>query len=153
MKTPPLHLYKYFRPERSVVLDNWLIRFTQPKALNDPFEMRPHIAGYDTPDEVLKIAARRWEEHARESYDKLVNKHGKSKSFEEFRELIEPDRVAMIEEAIARSHEANSKMAEKIDELINKGVGVQWHYLKPIRYGYCAKESIRINPEDGHKAH
>lgn len=31
-------VYKYLRPERIDVLKNSLIRFTQPAALNDPFE-------------------------------------------------------------------------------------------------------------------
>jgi hypothetical protein len=49
MDTPrelPAVLYKYMPAERNTIFDNWLIRFTQPRALNDPFEMRPHIAGY-----------------------------------------------------------------------------------------------------------
>lgn len=33
--------YKYVIPERIDVLLNGMIRFTQPTALNDPFELRP----------------------------------------------------------------------------------------------------------------
>jgi hypothetical protein len=36
-------LYKYVHPARVDVLENLEIRFTQPDALNDPFELRPHI--------------------------------------------------------------------------------------------------------------
>lgn len=36
-------LYKYVHPARIDVLENLEIRFTQPGALNDPFELRPHI--------------------------------------------------------------------------------------------------------------
>jgi hypothetical protein len=38
-----MKLYKYVVPERLDVLQNGFIRFTQPEALNDPFEMRPVI--------------------------------------------------------------------------------------------------------------
>jgi hypothetical protein len=36
-------LFKYIRPERIDVIENLEIRFTQPDALNDPFELRPHF--------------------------------------------------------------------------------------------------------------
>jgi len=36
-------LFKYIRPERIDVIGNLEIRFTQPDALNDPFELRPHF--------------------------------------------------------------------------------------------------------------
>ena len=36
-------LYKYVPPERIDILQNRLIRFTQPNALNDPFEARPNF--------------------------------------------------------------------------------------------------------------
>ena len=35
--------YKYVPPERINILQNRLIRFTQPNALNDPFEARPNF--------------------------------------------------------------------------------------------------------------
>ena len=34
-------LYKYFPAERIDILENLQIRFTQPNAMNDPFEARP----------------------------------------------------------------------------------------------------------------
>ena len=37
----PKKLYKYLAPERIDILKNQLIRFTQPSALNDPFELQP----------------------------------------------------------------------------------------------------------------
>jgi Protein of unknown function (DUF2971) len=36
-------LFKYIRPERIDVIQNLEIRFTQPDALNDPFELQPHF--------------------------------------------------------------------------------------------------------------
>ena len=35
--------YKYVSPERIDILQNRLIRFTQPNAMNDPFEAKPHF--------------------------------------------------------------------------------------------------------------
>jgi len=36
-------LFKYIHPERLDVIENLEIRFTQPDALNDPFELQPHF--------------------------------------------------------------------------------------------------------------
>ena len=35
--------YKYVSAERIDILQNRLIRFTQPNAMNDPFEARPYF--------------------------------------------------------------------------------------------------------------
>lgn len=123
----PAVLYKYMPANRSEIFDDWLIRFTQPKALNDPFEMRPHIAGYGTPEEVREIAAHRWEEHVRERYDDMTRKsagYGEPVPFDVFRAGIEHRRASQIEAALLRAPALNASMAEKIDELMNKSVGV-----------------------------
>ncbi len=39
-------VYKYLRPDRIDVLEKCLIRFTQPAALNDPFETLPDFTAY-----------------------------------------------------------------------------------------------------------
>ena len=40
--------YKYLPPERIDIFQNRLIRFTQPNALNDPFEAKPHFHAFAT---------------------------------------------------------------------------------------------------------
>ena len=123
----PKVLYKYMSASRDKIFDDWLIRFTQPKALNDPFEMRPHIAGYGTPEEVREIATRRWNEHARERYDSMnpmLKGHGIPLTFEAYCDGIEHLRAMQIETALLRVPAHNVSMAEKIDELMNKSIGV-----------------------------
>src|SRR3712207_4510618 len=46
-------LFKYIRAERIDVIDNLEIRFTQPGALNDPFELRPHFESLVAEADVL----------------------------------------------------------------------------------------------------
>jgi hypothetical protein len=46
-------LFKYIRPERIDVIENLEIRFTQPDALNDPFELRPHFESLVAEADVL----------------------------------------------------------------------------------------------------
>jgi hypothetical protein len=45
-----MSLYKYATPERLDVLRHLRIRFTQPTALNDPFEFRPLVSAFRPPD-------------------------------------------------------------------------------------------------------
>lgn len=40
-----MSLYKYVIPERTDILINKVIRFSQPSVLNDPFEMKPYFQG------------------------------------------------------------------------------------------------------------
>src|SRR4030095_8113159 len=47
-------LYKYVTAERIDVLQNGLIRFSQPSALNDPWDMRPRIERVFTDDHLEK---------------------------------------------------------------------------------------------------
>jgi len=121
----PERLYKYFGPERCEVLDNWLVRFTQAGALNDPFELKPHIASYGTSEELREVAERKWEEHAKERYEELAAKYTNPMPFSEFRRLIEKDRSSMIEEALARDMTpVIEEMAAKISSMINESIGI-----------------------------
>jgi hypothetical protein len=45
-------LYKYVVAERLDVLQNSLIRFSQPSVLNDPWDMRPHVERLFTDDDM-----------------------------------------------------------------------------------------------------
>jgi hypothetical protein len=47
-------LFKYIRPDRIDIIHNLEIRFTQPDALNDPFELRPHINSLIAEADVLE---------------------------------------------------------------------------------------------------
>lgn len=50
-------LYKYVRPERIDVIDKRELRFTQPGALNDPFELRPRFEALISEAEALASLA------------------------------------------------------------------------------------------------
>ncbi len=50
-------LYKYVSAERIDILQNRLIRFTQPNAMNDPFEARPYFEAFATKEGFAKAFA------------------------------------------------------------------------------------------------
>lgn len=59
-------IYKYLHPDRIDLLENLLIRFTQPVLFNDPFEMNPYISEIATEDEI--------DEHFERNHDNAVDK-------------------------------------------------------------------------------
>jgi hypothetical protein len=70
----PKTLCKYVPPERVDILRNGLIRFTQPSALNDPFEMQPVFDALfpeNQMDEILSPPFEYIEESLREKYQEL----------------------------------------------------------------------------------
>lgn len=67
--------YKYVSAERIDILQNRLIRFTQPNAMNDPFEARPHFYKLGSKEEFAKNFAetiRRWNFRTWNNYCKAI---------------------------------------------------------------------------------
>lgn len=65
-------MYKYGTPERLDVLRNALIRYTQPAALNDPFELRPFFDSLVPEAELLEnLVGMDIAPHLIEAYHKL----------------------------------------------------------------------------------
>jgi len=86
-----MKLYKYVTSERTDVLENQEIRFSQPGSLNDPFELRPHILVQREnldPDEVVRSNV--LDEQLREAYKSLASVFPAAySSFEEFKSDFE----------------------------------------------------------------
>lgn len=47
-------LYKYLHPDRTDVIKNLTIRFSQVSALNDPFELCPHLSGLASKEDLRR---------------------------------------------------------------------------------------------------
>lgn len=47
-----MRLFKYLHPGRTDVLRNATIRFSSPKVLNDPFELKPHFVGFSPQERI-----------------------------------------------------------------------------------------------------
>jgi hypothetical protein len=124
--TPPPRLYKYCAPARSDFFKTRRLRFTQPAALNDPFELRPHLEAYGTPEEEREIAGRHWELGVRRLYDQLVQEHGELLTFAEYRARLEPLRERDIDRRIQAHHDdpvARAEMTKTVYELV-QNIGV-----------------------------
>ena len=66
-----MKLYKYLPPERIDVLTDCRIRYTQPGAFNDPFEVKPYITTIAETDEAERKVDEIFLEETQRTYDKL----------------------------------------------------------------------------------
>lgn len=66
-------LYKYAHPDRTDILANATIRFSSVSALNDPFELRPHISGLASEEYAQALLADSFSTTVRELYEELDN--------------------------------------------------------------------------------
>jgi len=90
----PKKLYKYLPPERLDILENRLIRFSQPSALNDPFELKPvfgNLLPEDSVQEVLEPSLEFLEEALRANYEKLSHEKKAIMSADQFVKIVTSD--------------------------------------------------------------
>ncbi|CAI1577226.1 DUF2971 domain-containing protein [Serratia marcescens] len=66
-----MEIFKYFHSDRMDVLRNKSIRLTQPLALNDPFELKPHISAIASDGMITAEIDRVMKERAAVEYRKL----------------------------------------------------------------------------------
>lgn len=66
-------LYKYFQPDRIDILENSLIRFTQPSTFNDPFECFPYIKIKEVADKHMIDYLNKFQCGEEEKEKKLLN--------------------------------------------------------------------------------
>lgn len=80
-------LFKYLHPDRIDVLSAQAIRFSSPAVLNDPFELKPHLAALASPEYMEAELNRRFPELLREELAKLPS---------EFRALVSAEALQGI---------------------------------------------------------
>jgi hypothetical protein len=66
-----MKLYKYFAPQRIDVLTHRRIRYTQPGAFNDPFEVKPYVAKFADDAAAERTVDQILPEEIRKAYEQL----------------------------------------------------------------------------------
>ena len=79
-----MRLYKYFHPDRTDVLRTGKIRFSSPKTLNDPFELKPHLSDIVETDSFYSEVK---DEILLKEYAKLPKQYQQKISLKEFQRL------------------------------------------------------------------
>ncbi len=115
-------LYKYLQPVRVDVLEQKMIRFTQPGDFNDPFEFRPYIHSAASDDQIRNVEA---------NFDKLVDAE-----LAQYGALLQPGVGRILKETLTRNKttvleslqrlqpNALKSLSPSIDALLNQNVGI-----------------------------
>ncbi len=102
-----MSLYKYVPPERLDVLRNLCVRFTQPGAQNDPFELRPVVDRFRRSEAARQALAKPLsEEWDRQFSDKILRQFGPE--FVNEVERMHPGYLASKKEAALAMADAES---------------------------------------------
>lgn len=87
LERPPKRLFKYASFDRLDVLQGQLIRFTQPEAFNDPFEMSPHMTGLVSDQEMNEYLISNFEVIIKTEYDSNPGYRDAGLCYEDFSKL------------------------------------------------------------------
>lgn len=82
-----MRLYKYLHPDRIDILRNGTIRFSSPKVLNDPFELKPHISALAPKDYIHSDFEIKLPDILAEEYAKLPTHFRRQVPLKKFQEL------------------------------------------------------------------
>jgi len=115
-------LFKYLHPDRIDVLLGQSIRFSSPAVLNDPFELKPHLAALASPEHIKAETIRVFPELVREELAKLPSEVRAPVSVEALHEIFlrqlpqaKRNVQGMAETLMPKLQEV---MARKFEELI-----------------------------------
>lgn len=114
-------LFKYLAPERTDILDNLRIRFTQPAALNDPFESRPR---FTLEDEVGHLASAAFEEMDEELRAFLDQDDLSATERDEARQLVQRTKAEISDRLSADEARGQPDLVEGLGRIINQSIGV-----------------------------
>ncbi len=111
-----MNLYKYVIPERIDILKGARVRFTQPSALNDPYEMKPYFEVIATTEEFNKRLNLAWKHIPEDDIPYLVDTVFKSIPSPE----IEREKAIALMKQISTTHsaEADQKLTEMVNNLV-----------------------------------
>lgn len=109
-------LYKILGPERISVLERFKIRFTQPEALNDPFESMPMI---DILDQMTSII-----ENIKSEAGDLWSRTTSSEQTAENYQLLQNHVSDLVSEAYQIATGQNPKVSSELMKNINLTIGI-----------------------------
>ena len=118
-----MKLYKYVTSDRIDILTNGLIRFTQPAAFNDPFEMSPFIKEIASDSEIEAMLDDQHVARVREQYMKNNREFKRARTFENYLKGFPKDELLFEIKASAHG-KALDQLRESLPVSFNQALGV-----------------------------
>lgn len=118
-------LYKYLTADRVDVLLNCMVRYTQPKAFNDPFEVKPYVCKISEDQIAYSMFEELVSKKLQEIYDKLPGEFRTNMPFAIFCTTVQEELGPKAKVLFHQLIESNTPMIRKmIDEEFNDRIGI-----------------------------
>ena len=117
-----MKLFKYLHPDRTDVLEKAKIRYSSPKVLNDPFEIKPHLTGITPSNLLISNIDLQISKMIVDEYEKLPKEIRRKISIQQLESTMR-NNMGDLKNQIALSHvhilpAIQNKMEEKFNELM-----------------------------------
>lgn len=119
-----VRLYKYFGAERISILDDCLIRFTQPEVFNDLFEFSPNVAALMSVENQKKIIDDSFATAFEDAYEKLDDNFKRVISKAQFRQKFDEYAVNVMPTLDGAIEAITPYAVQQIGAGLNKTIGV-----------------------------
>ena len=117
-------LYKYVSEDRISILRDGLIRFSQPQAFNDPFELKPHVVEIMDRDNLENTVTESFPELIRGEYDKQPQELRTAIPWEFYSAFAESKREEIIGNIYSLSGHAATIVEKSIHEGMARIIGI-----------------------------
>jgi hypothetical protein len=117
-------LYKYLPPARMDVLENLKIRYSQPGAFNDPFEVKPYISHISDDEQIETGIDQLLDEETRKLYEELPPQARSALSFEQVANLVKQRRELLRGQFGGLINHFTPKLREIMEEKFNELLGI-----------------------------
>lgn len=143
-------IYKYLSPERTSILKDGLIRFSQPQAFNDPFEMKPYIKKISNLKELEYSYEEKFDDCNRPEYEKLPRNVRRILSYAEFSEMVRKKKDQALQHMDRMQNELNLCVNLKLHTGLEKYFGIlsltenqnnllMWAHYAGSHHGYVVE--------------
>jgi Protein of unknown function (DUF2971) len=124
-------LFKYVHEDRIDILENGLIRFTQPATFNDPFEMSPCITSLMPDGESDTFFESEWKPQLRKAYEALPFEKRELLPYPQFQQLMSEEKQQLGTTYKRWSQMAGPLLSQILPEKLNEAIGVLSLTSKP----------------------
>lgn len=119
-----MRLYKYLSPKLTTILENQMVRFSQPSVLNDPFELKPHISSVMSKEDMVILLEELLPNIISEEYNKLSSFEKSLLPYKPFEKSMTTMITSSEALMLKTLTDATPLISEKIFEGMDRSLGI-----------------------------
>lgn len=119
-----MKLYKYLNEDRISILEDGLVRFTQPQAFNDPFELKPQLSSLASDSMIAEELNEQFEDIIKNEYLKLPSEIKQNISYSKFLEYSYTKKDEVLNNIIAMSKKIMPMLNNEMHKTLENHIGI-----------------------------